>query len=53
VSQTIRLGYEPRPQFVDFYRRNKRWARIVSHVRAGKTVAAIMDLINAAYRPTT
>jgi hypothetical protein len=44
------LGYEPRPQFVAFHERRERWACIVAHRRAGKTVACIMDLIDAACR---
>lgn len=48
--QVVSLGYDPRDQFVPFHRRTERWACIVSHVRAGKTVAAIMDLIDATLR---
>ncbi len=44
----IDLGYVPRPQFVDFHRRKQRWACLVCHRRAGKTVACICDLIDAA-----
>jgi|TARA_Y100000310_G_scaffold304804_1_gene344334 hypothetical protein len=46
--QPIDLGYEPRSQFIDFHTRGKRWACIVAHRRAGKTVACIMDLIDDA-----
>lgn len=46
----IDLGYRPRPQFVAFHRRKQRWACIVAHRRAGKSVACIMDLIDAALR---
>lgn len=41
----LELIYEPRSQFIDFHRRTKRWATLVCHRRAGKTVAAINDLI--------
>lgn len=37
--------YEPRPQFVNFHRRTKRWSCLVAHRRAGKTVAAVNDLV--------
>jgi phage terminase large subunit len=50
TPQRIVLGYKPRPQFVEFHTRKQRWACIVSHVRAGKTVAAIMDLVDATLR---
>src|SRR5262245_18996578 len=46
----VDLGYTPRRQFVSFHRRTKRWACVVSHVRAGKTVACLMDLVDAALR---
>ena len=47
---TIDLGYRSRPQFVPFHQRAQRWACIVAHRRAGKTVACIMDLVDAALR---
>src|SRR5262245_10460303 len=31
-------------------RRTKRWACVVSHARAGKTIACLMDLVDAALR---
>ncbi len=40
--------YEPREQFVPFHYRDKRWACIVAHRRAGKTVACINELITRA-----
>jgi len=46
----VELGYRPRPQFVDFHRRKQRWACIVAHRRCGKTLASLMDLIDAALR---
>ncbi len=48
----IDLGYRPRPQFVPFHKRDQRWAALVCHRRAGKTVACIMDLVDAALRST-
>lgn len=41
----ITLAYEPRKAFIAFHNRSKRWACIVAHRRAGKTVAACNDLI--------
>jgi phage terminase large subunit len=46
----IDLGYQPRPQFASYHARTQRWACIVAHRRAGKTVACVMDLIDAALR---
>ena len=42
------IGYEPRPQFLPFHSSGKRWAVIVAHRRAGKTVACIMELLTCA-----
>ena len=41
----ISIDYEPRKQFRDFHNRSERWACLVAHRRAGKTVACINDLI--------
>ena len=49
-ASTIRLGYRARPQFAAFHARKQRWSCIVAHRRAGKTVACVMDLIDAALR---
>jgi phage terminase large subunit len=49
-KKRIDLGYRPREQFRAFHARKQRWACIVAHRRAGKTVACIMDLIDAALR---
>jgi hypothetical protein len=38
------VDYRPRNQFVPFHRRRERFACIVTHRRAGKTVACIHDL---------
>ena len=48
----IDLGYIARRQFRTFHARSQRWACLVCHRRAGKTVAAVMDLIDAALRCT-
>jgi phage terminase large subunit len=50
VQQEISLGYEARPAFVPLHTRQQRFGCIVAHRRAGKTVASIMDLIDAALR---
>lgn len=50
MLDTIDLGYRARPQFNKFHARKERWACIVAHRRAGKTVACIMDLVDAALR---
>jgi phage terminase large subunit len=42
------VDYQPRDQFVGFHDRLQRFACIVTHRRAGKTVACIHDLQRAA-----
>lgn len=44
----IELPYRPRRAFLPFHERTKRWACLVAHRRAGKTVAAVNDIIRAA-----
>ena len=44
------VNYHPRAQFVRFHARSERFACIVTHRRAGKTVACIHDLYRAAQR---
>lgn len=44
----VKIPYCPRGQFLDFHDRQQRWACIVAHRRAGKTVACINELIKAA-----
>jgi phage terminase large subunit len=46
----IDLGYTCRPAFKEFHQRKQRFACIVAHRRAGKTVASVLDLIDAALR---
>ena len=48
ASRQITLPYHPRRQFMPFHDRGQRWACLVAHRRAGKTVAAINDIIRAA-----
>ncbi len=42
------VDYAPRPQFAAFHERRERFACIVTHRRAGKTVACVHDLQRAA-----
>src|SRR6185295_2566156 len=50
ASDSLRpaVDYVPRRQFLPFHLRDKRWALIVAHRRAGKTVACIMELLTRA-----
>lgn len=48
----VDLGYIARAPFVPFHKRLQRWAVIVAHRRAGKTVACVLDLIDGALRDT-
>jgi len=50
VPEKIDLGYVARDIFVPYHARRERFACLVAHRRAGKTVACIMDLIDAALR---
>jgi hypothetical protein len=52
LTKEIDLGYRARPQFRAFHARKQRWACLVVHRRGGKTVACIMDLVDAALRAT-
>lgn len=42
------IPYTPRAAFLPFHERTQRWACIVAHRRAGKTVACINDVIRRA-----
>lgn len=42
---TVNFDYEPRDQFMPFHTRDQRFAVMVCHRRAGKTVACINDII--------
>src|SRR5262249_28450846 len=44
----IALRYGPRRLFVPYHERSERWAVLVAHRRAGKTVACINDAISRA-----
>lgn len=47
-TRDIVIPYAPRIQFLPFHERATRWAAIVAHRRAGKTVACVNELIRAA-----
>ncbi len=40
--------YTPRPYFLPYHGRDRRWSCIVAHRRAGKTVATVFDLLTCA-----
>ncbi len=46
--KAVKIDYWPREPFWPFHERTQRWACLVCHRRAGKTVAAINDLLRAA-----
>lgn len=48
MVKTVVIPYIPRDQFRAFHDRVERWAVLVCHRRAGKTFAAVNDLIRAA-----
>lgn len=48
MARRIVIDYAPRDAFKPFHNRAQRWACIVAHRRAGKTVACINDLIRRA-----
>jgi len=41
----LKLDYEPRQQFLPFHQREERFACLVCHRRAGKTVACVNELV--------
>jgi phage terminase large subunit len=45
--------YSPRQAFIPFHNRQQRWGVLVTHRRAGKTVALCNDLVLAARTPTS
>src|SRR5271166_4669685 len=49
-ASVIPLGYQPRAAFAPFHSRRQRWSSLVCHRRAGKTVACVADLVDAALR---
>ena len=44
----ITIPYRPRAAFIPLHKRKERWAVVVAHRRAGKTVACVNELIKAA-----
>lgn len=48
--ESLALGYSARVQFARLHARRQRWAAVVAHRRAGKTVACVADLIDATLR---
>jgi phage terminase large subunit len=48
AARRVVIPYAPRRQFLPFHLRTERWAVIVAHRRAGKTVACINDLVSRA-----
>lgn len=44
----LSVDYAPRAHFLPYHERDRRWACIVAHRRAGKTVATVFDLLTAA-----
>lgn len=48
ARKEIAIAYTPRDAFMPFHNRAQRWACLVAHRRAGKTVAAVNDIIRAA-----
>lgn len=44
----VELPYAPRKAFLPFHSRKQRWACLVAHRRAGKTVAAVNDGVKVA-----
>jgi phage terminase large subunit len=48
IERNIDLGYHRRAQFIDFHDRTQRWACMICHRKAGKTVASLMDCIQRA-----
>ena len=41
----LKLNYQPRQQFLPFHQRDQRFACLVCHRRAGKTVACVNELV--------
>jgi hypothetical protein len=49
-TKIVQLPYNPRRAFMPFHERTQRWACLVAHRRAGKTVAAVNDIIHRALK---
>jgi phage terminase large subunit len=52
AARVVALDYAPRRVFVPYHQRTQRWAVLVAHRRAGKTVACINDVIGRALQLT-
>lgn len=48
AATRVTIPYAPRRQFLGFHERTERFAAIVAHRRAGKTVACVNELVKAA-----
>jgi phage terminase large subunit len=48
LVKPIVIDYAPRPHFLRYHQRTQRWAMLICHRRAGKTVASLNDLIRRA-----
>jgi len=48
ATRKVTVTIEPRAQFRDFIESTKRWAVLVAHRRAGKTVAVVQKLVKCA-----
>ena len=48
AADQVLSRYAPRDAFLDLHLRTRRWAIVVAHRRAGKTVACVNELIKAA-----
>ena len=45
IAGRFELEYQPRQRFIEFHNRVQRWAVLLCHRRAGKTVAAVNELV--------
>ena len=45
LGHDLQIDYEPRECFIPFHQRDTRFAAMVCHRRAGKTVACVYELI--------
>lgn len=45
IEGNFELDYKPRSAFIPFHNRAERWAVLLCHRRAGKTVAAVNELV--------
>jgi len=48
MGRVITIPYKPREAFRPLHHRTERWAVVVAHRRAGKTVACVNELLKAA-----